>query len=207
VSFIVAQKEAKMAIKLKEIFHPKQHPVRFTLLVIVLFFVAFAALGVTSIQVWQYSNSTAFCANMCHDVHPEEIAAFEDSHHAQIKCVECHMGRVGTLKSMFIKAGHFKHVPAVIFGTYHRPLHSESFRSASESCELCHSKNALHGDTAKQVIRYQSDERNSEKRTYLIVKTGGSDPIKGLESGAHWHIVNPVEFIATDESKQEIKMS
>ncbi len=194
-----------MWAKLKEVFNPKQHPVRFTFLVIVLFFVAFSALGVASIQVWQYSNSSAFCANVCHDVHPEEPAAYEDSYHAQIRCVECHMGRVGTLRSIFIKAGHLKHVPAVIFHAYHRPLLAESFRSSSKSCELCHTPTVPHGDDVKQVIRYQPDETNSEKRTYLILKSGGSDPMKGLESGAHWHILNPVEYIAEDEAKQEIR--
>ncbi len=196
---------AKIVKKLREVFSPKQHPVRFVFLIIVLFFLGFAALGVTSIQVWQYSNSNAFCAKTCHDVHPEEPVAFGDSHHAQIKCVECHMGRLGTLKTMFIKAGHLKHVPAVIFGAYHRPVTSESYRTSSDSCERCHTATALHGDSVKQVIRYQPDEANSEKRTYLILKIGGSDPVKGLDSGVHWHVVNPVEYIATDESKQEIR--
>jgi hypothetical protein len=31
-----------------------------------------AAVGITG---WEYSNSNAFCATMCHDVHPEEIVA------------------------------------------------------------------------------------------------------------------------------------
>ena len=39
--------------------------------------VAVSLLGAAGIAGWEYSNSNAFCAAMCHDVHPEEIAAHQ----------------------------------------------------------------------------------------------------------------------------------
>ena len=59
-----------------------------------------AALGAGSIVAWEYSNSDAFCTNACHAVHPEEPRAHEVSAHARVQCVECHIGRVSTLKAM-----------------------------------------------------------------------------------------------------------
>jgi hypothetical protein len=52
-----------------------------------------AAVGITG---WEYTNSNAFCATMCHEVHPEEIVAHKQGVHAKVNCVECHMGRNST---------------------------------------------------------------------------------------------------------------
>jgi hypothetical protein len=166
---------------------------------------AFVVLMIAAIQVWEYSNSVAFCTNACHDVHPEETAAFRDSYHAEIKCTECHMGRGGTLNSIVLKAGHFRHLPEVIFKKYDRPLLSASMRPASESCEKCHYPPAFHGDRVRQVKNFRDDERNTGEDTYLILKTGGGQRDRGLGYGIHWHIENPVQYIAAEDDKQEIR--
>jgi hypothetical protein len=93
------------------------------------FILGFLVLGVIGIQVWEYSNSVAFCSKTCHDVHPEEPAAFQDSYHARVKCVECHMGRLGTLESIVLKVTHFRRLPEVLTGDYVRPTASESLRA------------------------------------------------------------------------------
>jgi hypothetical protein len=183
----------------------KKNGIKRTLLIGGAFILGFVILGVIAIQVWEYSNSVDFCANACHDVHPEEVAAFRDSYHANVKCTECHMGRVGTLPSILLKASHFRHLPEVLFDRYERPLQSETMRPANESCELCHWPPAFHGDTVREIVRFLPDEENSEARTYLILKTGAGAREKGLSYGIHWHITNPVEYIATDEHKQEIR--
>lgn len=95
-------------------------------------------LSVISIQVWEYSNSVALSSDACHSVHPEEPAAFRDCMHARVKCTEFHMGRLGMLESVVIKAGHFRQIPEVFFGNYERPTESDTLRPASESCERCH---------------------------------------------------------------------
>jgi hypothetical protein len=193
--------EQDMAPKKKS----RRIPARQVLLIGGAFILGFVILGVIAIQVWEYSNSVAFCANACHDVHPEEIPAYQDSYHANVKCTECHMGRVGTLRNILLKASHFRHLPEVIFDAYDRPLESETMRPANESCELCHWPPAFHGDTVREITRFQSDEENSEKRTYLILKTGAGERERGLGYGIHWHISNPVEYIATDEHKEDIR--
>ena len=168
------------------------------------FVVGFIILGVIAIQVWEYSNSVPFCANFCHDVHPEEIAAFEDSYHGSIKCVECHMGRVGTLQNIILKASHFRHLPEVIFDQYERPLESETMRPANESCELCHYPPAFHGDTVRELVGYRPDEENTLERVYLILRTAGGVRTLGLGLGIHWHIANPVEYVSAGERSGSI---
>ena len=49
------------------------------------------------IKGWEYSNSNAFCANVCHKVHPEESVAIQGSKHSNVSCVECH-GRVDQME-------------------------------------------------------------------------------------------------------------
>ncbi|MFN2291322.1 MAG: NapC/NirT family cytochrome c, partial [Anaerolineae bacterium] len=162
--------------------------VRRTLITGVAFIVGFIIFGVIAIQVWEYSNSVSFCANACHDVHPEEIPAYQDSFHANVKCTECHMGRVGTIRNIILKASHFRHLPEVIFDQYERPLESVTMRPANESCELCHWPPAFHGDTVREIVSFLPDEENTEKRTYLILKTGAGTREKGLGYGIHWHV-------------------
>ena len=48
-------------------------------------FVALICLGIIAAEMWDYTNSVAFCATTCHDVHPEEPLANQDSYHARIK--------------------------------------------------------------------------------------------------------------------------
>ena len=179
-------------------------PFKQILLIGVVFIVGFVIFGVIAIQVWEYSNSLHFCANACHDVHPEEIPAYEDSYHSNVKCVECHMGRVGTLNNIILKAGHFKHLPAVIFDAYERPLESETMRPANESCELCHYPPAFHGDGVRQITRFGTDEANTQKDTYLLMKTGAGTEEEGQGFDIHWHVSSEVEYIATDEHHQDV---
>ena len=94
------------------------------------FFLTFLVLAFVGIQAWEYSNSVAFCTEACHDVHPEEPIAYENSYHAEVQCTECHMGRVSTLRAITIKAGHFRHLPAMPFDNYERPTESTSMRPA-----------------------------------------------------------------------------
>ncbi len=183
----------------------RKRAIRRTLLTGAVFIVGFIVLGVIAIQVWEFSNSVDFCANGCHDVHPEEIPAFQDSYHARVKCTECHMGRVGTIHSILLKTSHFRHLPEVIFNQYERPLESKTLRPANESCERCHWPPAFHGDTVREIKRFQPNQENTEQRTYLILKTGAGTREQGLGYGIHWHITNPVEYIATDEQKQDIR--
>jgi hypothetical protein len=165
----------------------------------------FVVLGFISIQVWEVTNSPSFCTETCHDVHPEEPIAYQDSYHAQVRCTECHMGRVSTLQAMALKTTHARHLPQVILELYERPLRSTSMRPADKTCERCHTPSAVHDDTAREIRRFLPDGENSEKRTYLLLRTGtgSSEPEKGY--GIHWHISNQVDYIALDDQNQEIR--
>ena len=167
--------------------------------------VTFAVLGVAGIQAWEQTNSVAFCSDACHDVHPEEPAAYQDSYHARVTCTECHMGRVGTLQAMWLKVGHSKDLPLTLLKRYERPVQSATLRPANQTCERCHSPSTFHGDRVREIRHFQSDPDNTERRTHLILKTGTGKRENAPGYGIHWHIQNPVEYIAVDPQKQDIR--
>jgi hypothetical protein len=115
------------------------------------------------------------------------------------------MGRVGTIQAIFLKASHFQHLPETLLRQYEHPLEAKTLRPANESCERCHWTPAFHGDTVREITHFEPDENNTEKRIYLILKTGAGERERGLGYGIHWHITNPVEYIANDEHKQDIR--
>ena len=82
-------------------------------------------MGAAGVATWEYSNSDAFCTDACHSVHPENAFAHKASQHAEVGCVECHVGRISTFPKMIRKTGHMSHLWAVIFG-YERPLTAPS---------------------------------------------------------------------------------
>jgi nitrate/TMAO reductase-like tetraheme cytochrome c subunit len=176
-----------------------------TVTTIVLGIVALMVLGAGGIVAWEYSNSDAFCANACHSVHPEETLAHNVSFHAEVHCVECHIGRLSTLRMMALKPEHVKELYGVIFG-YERPLVSTTLRPARQNCEGCHNPSALHHDSIVVRKHYDTDPPSSETTTRLVLHTGsGTIRDKPTETkGIHWHVANDVSFIAADPQRRVI---
>ncbi len=190
-----------------------------TVLTLILVAIVAAVLAAGGIVAWEYSNSNAFCANVCHAVHPEEPKAHAASFHARVNCVECHMGRLSTLQLMAIKPTHIGELWGMIVG-YERPTTTHSLRPARESCEACHWPEARHNDTMRVKYRYDDDAKSTESKTTLQLHTGtgaglasGSmetapqlSPGAGVAKGIHWHIAQDLEYVALDPTKQKIPL-
>jgi nitrate/TMAO reductase-like tetraheme cytochrome c subunit len=170
---------------------------------IVLGIVALALLGAGGIVAWEYSNSDAFCANACHSVHPEETLAHKGSFHAEVHCVECHIGRLPTLQMMALKPEHAKELWGVIVG-YERPLVSTTLRPARQNCEGCHNPSVVHHDSVVLRKHYGNDPTSSESATRLTLHTGAGAIREQFAKGVHWHIANDVSFVAADPQRRSI---
>ena len=165
--------------------------------------VALMLLGAGGIVAWEYSNSDSFCANACHSVHPEETLAHKASFHAEVHCVECHIGRIPTLQAIALKPEHVKELWGVIFG-YERPLVSTTLRPARQNCEGCHNPSAVHFDSIVLRKHYDTDAASSETATRLVLHTGSGTIREKAAKGIHWHVANDVSFIATDAQRRVI---
>ncbi len=165
--------------------------------------VAVAVATVVGIAGWEYSNSDAFCANMCHSVHPEETNSHKVGAHARVHCVECHMGRTSTLHLMALKPTHMKELWGMIAG-YERPVNSSTLRPSREACESCHWPSVEHHDSIALKVHYDTDAASSETKTKLVLHTAFGALREGTSKGIHWHIQNDVEFISLDPQRREI---
>src|SRR5512138_908124 len=53
-------------------------------------FLLLSAVG--SYEAFHYSESVKFCGTLCHEVMKPEYVAYQNSPHARVPCVECHVG-------------------------------------------------------------------------------------------------------------------
>jgi nitrate/TMAO reductase-like tetraheme cytochrome c subunit len=158
---------------------------------------------VSGAYAWEYTNSPEFCGMRCHSM-PPEYSSYQQSPHARVKCVECHIGREFVGNQFTRKLGDLRHVIAQVSNDYEFPIEVKSMRPARETCERCHFPEKFSDDSQRTKVHYQPDEQNTLHRTYLLLKTGGGTVREGLGRGIHWHIENKVLFYATDDGEQEI---
>ena len=166
--------------------------------------ILFLLIVVAGTYTWEYTNSSDFCGSSCHGIHPAEIETYGASPHAEVKCVECHIGRAFVGNQITRKMGDFKHLIAAVSKSYEYPLHVKTLRPAREVCERCHNPDKFSDDSQRVIYHYGTDKENTLSRTYLVLKTGGGSIRDGLGKGIHWHTQNQVFYYPTDEFEQEI---
>lgn len=172
------------------------------------FMVAFIGLSVVgSYRAYTFTDSVQFCGQLCHGVMAPEYTAYQLSSHARVACTECHVGSGATwyVKSKLSGA---RQVFATAFNTYPRPIPTpvHNLRPAQDTCEACHWPQKFYGAQLKVFTHYGSDEKSTPRQIQLLIKTGGGDPATGAPGGIHWHmnIGNQIDYIATDEQRQNI---
>lgn len=163
--------------------------------------------AVGSYRAYEFTESVTFCGQICHKVMQPEFSAYQFSPHARVTCAECH---VGPGAGWFVRSklsGAYQ-VYATIFNAFPRPIPTpiENLRPARETCEACHWPNKFHGSQERVFTHYLADEQNTKWTIRMLVKTGGGSKEAGIAQGIHWHmnIANEIDYIATDEHRQEI---
>jgi nitrate/TMAO reductase-like tetraheme cytochrome c subunit len=162
-------------------------------------FVAFLA----AVSLLDYTESTSFCSS-CHVMKPE-VTVHRNSPHARTDCGTCHVGP-GVVSEIKAKLENARYLWVYPLKLYEKPIPSpiKSLRPAEVVCEQCHWPQKFYNDRLAIIPRYAPDEVNSLTRTQLVLRTGGGTRSAGQGRGIHWHIENPVYFIATDEKLQNI---
>jgi len=182
----------------------KKFPLRLVLSSVAVTIIAFVVLGAFSVAGWEYTNSDSFCANACHDVHPEEPVAHQMGNHANVACVECHIGRLPTFQAMVEKSGHIAHAWNFVFG-YERPTYSKSMTGAQKSCEGCHTLRPHRRNVINTTSKFATDRRNTERKLTLTMRLHGRTFGGEDRRGVNWHASGAVRFIATDPQKLDIR--
>ncbi|MDH3250563.1 MAG: NapC/NirT family cytochrome c [Acidimicrobiia bacterium] len=155
---------------------------------------------------YEATDSVSFCGDACHTPMEPQAVAHLESAHAQVACVDCHIGEGG---ASWVKAklDGVRQLWGVITDEYDRPIPApvESMQSAEVICESCHWSEDFKGRKFIATTHYSTDEANSPWTVNLLINVGGG-PEGGVQEGIHWHMFeeNAMEYIATDEQRQEI---
>lgn len=163
--------------------------------------------GVGAYQSFQASESVSFCGELCHSVMAPEWTTYSRSAHAKVKCVECHIGP-GAGWFVRSKFSGLRQIWATAINSYPRPIPVpiHNLRPARETCEECHWRRKFTGYKENNRSYFLADEDNSRHQLRMLLKIGGEKTSFLKGSGIHYHmlIAANVEYIATDEQRQEI---
>lgn len=173
----------------------------FFALVTVIFF---AVIAIATIKGFEFTESTAFCGEVCHTQMEPEHTAWKESPHARVRCVECHVG--GGL-DYYVKAkiNGTRQLYSVLTATYPTPIPTpvHNLRPARGTCERCHWPEKFISSRYKVFSHNAPNEENTRREVQMLIKIGGK-PGAPNTSGIHWHIGKVVTYIATDEKRMNI---
>jgi nitrate/TMAO reductase-like tetraheme cytochrome c subunit len=161
--------------------------------------------AVGTYRSYHFTESTQFCGMTCHQVMKPEYVTYHNSPHAEVACVECHIGS-GADWYVKSKMSGLRQVWAYSLGTYHLPIETpiRNLRPARETCEECHWPDKFSGNLEKTLVRYERDDANTPSVTRLVLKVGGGQGEKA--SGIHWHVSSgyKIEYLPSDREHLEI---
>lgn len=131
-------------------------------------------LAVAASGAIEFMDSVEFCGKTCHAVMQPELTAHQNSPHARVRCVDCHIGP-GAGWFVRSKLSGTRQVFATIFHSYPTPIPTpvQNLRPARETCEQCHWPTKFHGTRLLVRRHFQEDEANTEVQTVLALKIGG----------------------------------
>lgn len=176
-------------------------------LFVILSVVFITAVVYSGYRGYEATDSVAFCGETCHVVMEPQSVTYRNSPHARVACVECHIGPGATFW-VRAKVDGLRQLYATALNTFSRPIETPvlNLRPAQETCEQCHWPRKFYGQKMVTHTYYRTDEENSPWTINLLVKIGGGNPRTGAQEGIHWHMLNHnvIDYIATDEKRQEI---
>jgi len=173
--------------------------------VLTFLFLIVSAMG--SYEAFNYTESVDFCGRLCHKVMNPEYVTYQNSPHARVACVECHVGQ-GASWYVKSKLSGMYQVYSVLFHKYPSPLPTPiaNLRPARETCEKCHWPQKFYARSLRTQRGYLTDSLSTEWNISMLMKTGPTYSSLGLIEGIHWHI-NPsvkIEYIASSKDRESI---
>lgn len=152
-----------------------------------------------------YMESVEFCGTTCHTVMEPEFTAHMDSPHANIKCVDCHIGP-GLPALVHAKLNGLNQVYGVLTGSYETPVPApvQHMAHAELTCGECHDPSKDLGDVLRVTTDYGTDDANIPLTSVLMMRVGGRGSEKpGIHS---WHLAEGREiyYYAEDEKRETI---
>ena len=160
-------------------------------------------IGFGGAAILHHMDSPEFCGTTCHTVMNPEWVTYQDSPHAHVACVECHVGE-GADALIDAKLNGLRQMWLVTVGNYNRPIPTpvHTLRPARETCEKCHWPDKFYGDRIKIFARFAADETSTPRISTLALKVGDG----GQDETIHWHVAadNEVTYQPLTEDRLEM---
>ncbi len=184
-----------------------RHLRRAVLFVVVATIMNLAILSVASFGAVHYSESQEFCGQTCHTPMTPEFTAHGVGPHANVGCVQCHVGP-GARGFIAGKLAGTRQLYLFTRGTFHRPIPTpvHNLPTVEGTCLNCHWADRYIGDIEKNIYEHANDDANTQTKTTLLLHVGGAKAGTGQGKGIHWHanVNNVVEYVATDDSRETV---
>jgi len=152
----------------------------------------------------EHMETAQFCGQSCHVMKPE-FTAHQNSPHADILCVDCHVppGAAGWVSS---KAAGTRQLMDIVFKRVHYPIESamETNRLVPSrlTCEQCHWPQNFDAVKLRVLFHFKVDATNTQTQTAMMMLTGGGD-LGGIH-GKHLATGIEIHYAAPDAKRQTI---
>jgi len=160
---------------------------------------------IVSSRMLSFMDEAEFCGTACHSVMNPEWTTYQQSPHAHVRCVQCHVGE-GTEALLASKLNGAYQVLSLTFHLYKSPIPTpvHQLRPARETCQKCHWPDKFYGTRLKTFVHYDMDKTSTPKYTTLNLKV---DIGRGNEkAGIHWHISknNTIRYASVNDERREM---
>lgn len=161
---------------------------------------------VGALRTYQYTESVSFCGALCHEPMNPQAVAHANSPHANVACVECHVGH--EVKSYVdAKVSGMRQVYQVATNSYHRPIKmpAEAAQKTAKNCLNCHWTETLQESQSVNRTRFGYDAANSKRHIKMMLRNDAPLAI-GEDPSSHWHtrISGRMRYWFTDDFAQDI---
>ena len=185
--------------------NPRHRYALFGTFLTIILFLGLSAVG--GYESYHYTDSVAFCGTTCHTVMEPEYTAYQNSAHARVACVSCHIGP-GAEWYVRSKINGAYQVYSVLFDKYSRgpfPRPSATCARPRTSASSATGRPSSGASNWPRGSTFPRMRRTLGARVDLLIKTGGGGQ-HGINKGIHWHmnIANKVFYVAADEKRQVI---
>lgn len=161
--------------------------------------------AVGSYKTFHYAESVQFCGTTCHKIMTPQYTRYNQSPHARVKCVECHVGPGADwyLKS---KLAGVRQIFKTVQNTYPMPIPSpvHNLRPAEETCQHCHwPEKSFSSYELRRKYFLSSEKNNPAWAMRMLIHVAGKDTsLPGVH--AHMYVDNDIYYVADDEKRQVI---
>ena len=158
-------------------------------------------------KAYEFTESETFCGMMCHSVMGPEFRSHAYSVHAEIACVDCHVGP-GAKYFLLYKLKGTRQLFDVMFKRYPRPIPTPvvDLRPSQDVCENCHGPKYQINQRLESRTYFLADKKNTRKTINLLLRMGRAELTTERPPRMHWHSSTTKEIVyaATDRKRTVI---